>query len=155
IEEIESDKINTNELASKKGLTTEDKLTGDFYCIYVYDGELVTESGRCEDLFEEELPELPDDTATTTASTTPPVDETPQGGGGGDEPAPEEETPIEEIPVVEAPTEDPVATPDPLPPTPESEAPPEPVVEEPEPEPTPEPEPEEPSAPDASSEPAI
>ena len=150
IKEIESDKINTNELASKKGLTTEDKLTGEFYCIYVYDGELVTESGRCEDLFleEEELPELPDDTATTTASTTPPVDETPQGGGGGDEPNPEPEPPVEE-----SPTEDPVVTPEPLPPTPEPEAPLEPVEEEPE--PTPEPAPEEPSAPDASSEPAI
>jgi len=148
--------IEAEKLTVKNGVTTEDKTTGEFYCIYVDEGELITAQGRCEDLFEEELPELPDDTATTTASTTPPVDETPQGGGGGDEPAPEEETPIEEIPVVETPTEEPVVTPDPLPPTPESEAPPEPE-ESPEPEPTPDPEPapEEPSAPDASSEPAI
>jgi hypothetical protein len=150
--------IETEKLTVKNGVTTEDKTTGDFYCIYVDEGQLVTESGRCEDLFEEELPELPDDTATTTASTTPLVDETPQGGGGGDEPNPEPEPPIEETPVVEEPTEDPVTIPDPLPPTPEPEVPPEPVEKEPEPEPTPDPEPapEEPSAPDAGSgEPAI
>jgi hypothetical protein len=145
--------IEAEKLTVKNGVTTEDKTTGDFYCIYVDEGQLVTEEGRCEDLFEEEeeLPELPDDTATTTASTTPPVDE-PQGDGGS-EPTPEEETPIEELPVVNEPTENPIVTPDPLPSTPDPETPTEPVEEEPEPEPTPEPAPEESSSPETGGEP--
>ena len=77
---LEVEEVVTKRLTSKKGVTTEDKTTGEFYCIYVDGGQLKTEEGRCEDLVdiesekvdefvlppEEESPELEPTTSTTT-----------------------------------------------------------------------------------------
>jgi len=110
-------KLTVDDIKVENGITIKDKVTGEYYCLTMEDGEMVNKDGACDD-----QPE--------------PEEENNNGGGSdnaGDAGAVEGEVPEEttdETLVVEGP--DP--TPDPTPePTPEP-------VPEPEPEPTPEPE---------------
>ncbi|OHA58438.1 MAG: hypothetical protein A2571_01510 [Candidatus Vogelbacteria bacterium RIFOXYD1_FULL_44_32] len=77
------DEIETNKLTVKNGITTQDKTTGDFYCIYIDNGTLETEQGRCEDLVVEVVAE-PEPEPEPPAGDSGTGGETGDGDGDGD-----------------------------------------------------------------------
>ncbi len=107
--------IETKRLLVEEGVTTRDKKSGDYYCIYVEGGSVKTDKGRCEDLLDG-------------------GDDIEDSNNGGDSPAPESESEPEPEP-------EPEVTPEPEPapedsPQEESVSEESPPVEEPAPEPS-------------------
>ncbi|MBI2482157.1 MAG: tail fiber domain-containing protein [Candidatus Vogelbacteria bacterium] len=140
--------IETKRLLVEEGVTTRDKASGDYYCIYVENGVVKTAAGRCEDLEEEdngnnddsepepeepeEEPELPPTLEPDAPVDTPPTEEVPNP-----EPEPEPEPEPDQEPQSTPLVED--SPPDPIPANNE-DSPQNPIPEEspqsPEPEPT-------------------
>lgn len=123
--------IETKRLLVEEGVTTRDKTSGDYYCIYVENGAVKTDKGRCEDLQAELEPESNNSEPEPEAPTEEVAEPEPESDPEPETPTEEVTPPAEETPVVE---EEPTTTEPTPPPEPES-------TPEPEPEPVTEPEP--------------
>ncbi|MFA6416284.1 MAG: tail fiber domain-containing protein [Candidatus Paceibacterota bacterium] len=71
------DRVKTKWFEVEKGVTFKDKSTGEFYCLYVDNGQQSTVKGTCEEVFGAPVPTdntgSGDTSSTTPDTTTPPV----------------------------------------------------------------------------------
>jgi hypothetical protein len=49
VKSLFAEKISTQDLTAENGVTTKDRATGEYYCIFMEGGVLKSEAGRCED----------------------------------------------------------------------------------------------------------